>query len=772
MLHHHLLKRDDIFEVLENDIRKFSRFGECIVCGDFNARTAVEADFCNDNDGDYNMDHLDLPFNYINDLPLTRNNMDLHAPDAHGKALISLCRTSGLRILNGRTVGDTLGYSTCFSHNGQPSVIDYMLASSTFLNNVEYLYVHPPSELSIHCMMSANIRASIKSITTESETELHPPPPKYIWDNTSSLKYQQALLNPQVQKTISCFLNAELSIDTIDDAVKNINDIVTGTADTAGIRHVSYVKCLKKRKKRKWFDLDCISLRRELRKIGAKLQRNPLNVHIRQSYKVVRKQYKKFTKHKMTAFKDTILKQLDNLNENNPQSFWKLYDDLVKLDKEDKANPISSSEWVKHFNQLFSIAQQANNSDFQNHIDEYLNSHTDSVFNSLNFHINTNEISKAISKLKLGKSSGLDSISNEMIKAGSTTLLPLFQKLFNFIFTHNYFPNSWRYNSLTPIHKKGDINDTNNYRGIALTSNLCKLFSTVLHTRLVAYTNKNNMIPPNQIGYKKGTRPADHILTLKTIIDKYTIKLAKGNLFACFVDFKKAFDTVNRKALYYKLLKQDIGGNFLKILQHMYQEVFFCVKLPGGLTKSFSSHTGVKQGCVLSPILFNIFISDLPAIFDASCDPVELHDITLSCLLFADDLVIVSKTATGLQTSLNKLEKYCSKWNLYVNIAKTNVVIFNKSGKLLNKKHQFFYGNQLIEISRSYKYLGIIFSCCGSFTKAMEHLTDQAQKALFKLRQQDIQNNIMTGLKLFDSLILPIIMYSSEIWGPFTIKKT
>ena len=126
-------------------------------------------------------------------------------------------------------------------------------------------------------------------------------------------------------------------------------------------------------------------------------------------------------------------------------------------------------------------------------------------------------------------------------------------------------------------------------------------------------------------------------------------------MYACFVDFKSAFDTVWRRALLYKILKLGVAGNFLNIIENMYSSVNYCVKLDGSLSDSITSNVGVKQGCVLSPLLFNMFLSDLPDIFDNSCDPVNLLDVKLSCLMFADDLIILSESASGLQSALNKL---------------------------------------------------------------------------------------------------------------------
>ena len=197
-----------------------------------------------------------------------------------------------------------------------------------------------------------------------------------------------------------------------------------------------------------------------------------------------------------------------------------------------------------------------------------------------------------------------------MLKAGIATLTPLLNKLFNQILGSGHYPDSWRINTLTPLHKKGSTQITTNYRGIAVGSNLAKLFCSILHSRLSKFAEEKNLIPSVQIGYKKKTRTIDHILTIKNIIDKYIFKLPRKYLFSCFVDFKSAFDTIWRKALIHKLLTYEIGGNFLTILHRMYSEVFYCVKLQSGISDKIASNVGVKQGCVLSPTLFNLFLAD------------------------------------------------------------------------------------------------------------------------------------------------------------------
>ena len=761
-------KRENIFDVLESNIANYSQLGNCLICGDFNARTMCEPDYCSD---DNFTDYVNLPNDYICDAPLSRNNMDTEKIDEHGKQLLSLCKASGLRILNGRVVGDLLGHCTCYSHTGKPSVIDYMITSTENLKHVDFFHVDDPTPISIHSMLTISIK-TISSYTPEIRTKLLPLPEKYIWSSSSDTQYQLGLNTPVIQGQIKKFLN-ENNLMNIDIAVESVNLIIKNTADIAGIATMRMHKYTsshpKKKKKKKWYDKECKHLHRDLRTLARLVRNSPFDISLLQQFKSTRKNYKKLLKKKRELYRTTILNKLDDLNSSDPKAFWSLYDKLNALDKQTKSIPIASDEWVKYFANLMANATSKIGIDRENEMNNFIDENADTIFNELDFSVTPLEVQKAITKLKTGKSCGPDQIPNEMLKAGSSVLTPVLCRLFNNILNRGEFPNSWRYNTLTPLHKKGDANNPSNYRGIALTSNVCKLFCSMLHSRLNKFIEDNNLIPVNQIGYQPKMRTSDHIFTLKRLVDKYINEIGKGRLFTCFVDFKKAFDTVSRTSLLYKLLKLGIGGRFLKILRNMYSNVYYSVKLSEGLTHPFPSFIGVKQGCVLSPTLFNLFVGDLPDIFDSTCDPVFLNNSSLSSLMFADDLVILSTSATGLQSALNKLDTYCSTWGLEVNLDKTNILIFNKSGRIL--KDHFFFRGSLLKNTNRYKYLGIIFSASGSFCHAVEHLTEQAAKALFKLKQRHILNNPVTAIKLFDMLIVPILRYCSEVWGPAYINK-
>ena len=146
----------------------------------------------------------------------------------------------------------------------------------------------------------------------------------------------------------------------------------------------------------------------------------------------------------------------------------------------------------------------------------------------------------------------------------------------------------------------------------------------------------------------------------------------------------------------------------------MYILLQAAVKLPNGVTSYFSSLVGIRQGCNLSPMLFNLFVND---IFDnAKCDPVKLHTKLIHCLMYADDLLILSETENGLTESLERLSNYAKKWKLKISAKKTKSIVFNKAGKIINIKLRL--DDVLIQPYSEYTYLGIIFTPGNSFKKA------------------------------------------------------
>ena len=221
---------------------------------------------------------------------------------------------------------------------------------------------------------------------------------------------------------------------------------------------------------------------------------------------------------------------------------------------------------------------------------------------------------------------------------------------------------------------------------------------------------------PNQLGFRSGAQCNDHILTLSTIIEKY-VRSKKKRLFACFVDYRKAFDTVCRDALLYKLGQIGIAGNFFNCISYMYNNSCTRIKLIKKLSEAIDVTIGTEQGHPMSPELFKLFIHDLSIRLE-NIDELNLpllDDFKVSHLLWADDLVLLALDSTSLQKLLDGLYEYAERWELSVNISKTNIMVFNTSARILKCAYGFKLGDLDILPVRSYCYLGIQFSLNGSF---------------------------------------------------------
>ena len=222
--------------------------------------------------------------------------------------------------------------------------------------------------------------------------------------------------------------------------------------------------------------------------------------------------------------------------------------------------------------------------------------------------------------------------------------------------------------TLKPLFKVGVLDDPDNYRGIYVSSCFARLYSAVLNERFINAIDKFNLISREQIGFLKGFRTTDHSFVINSLVNKL-VKEGNKTTYAALVDLRKAYDRINRNFLIYKMQRRSIPGKFLATVQAMLQNVKRILKIVHILLPSILTYTGLKQGDNLSPLEFNLFFDDLKDIFDSKCDPVQLFsDITISHLLFTDDMIMLSTSVSGMQRCFDNLKVYCKKWQLEMSI--------------------------------------------------------------------------------------------------------
>ena len=597
-------------------------------------------------------------------------------------------------------------------------------------------------------------------------------PTSYKWVKDSPFLFQKALESEEAKQMIRNFMELSFICDdemlSTDQAVDNFNNIIYA-ACSKSLKKVK-ISAKRKSKPKKWFDHDLFKMRKECLRKSALYSRYPNDPIVRGSFFKFRKLYSRCCKRKCKEYKATLIEQLDNMYENDPEAYWKLLKNLKEdTNVNDPSKSVAADDWLQHFTNLSNIKQSFlnKNEEYEKKLDSFSQFKS---FTELDIRISNKEVISAIKNLKNNKSSGLDGIKNEMLKHSQTQMLPCIVKLFNLILSSGIYPAKWKTGYIKPLYKGDDPNLPDNYRGITVMPCLAKLFNSILNTRLQKFLDTNKTIHHCQIGFQPKARTVDHMFILRTLVEKYTNNRSK--LYVCFVDFQKAFDSVLHSALLYKLVKLDINGPFKNIIEHMYQNNILHVRIQDKLTNAFEPKIGVRQGDNLSPNLFKIFINDLPDIFDKDDDQVQLDSTFISSLLYADDVMLLSTTKDGLQKCIDKLSSYCENNCLTVNLKKTKVVVFCKNGQKSNEL--FYYNGEELQNSSSYKYLGIIFSSSGTFSYCQSDLYNRALRAQFKMTKcfSNTTPNLDTLIHLFEHTIEPIALYGSEIWGTVNIQSS
>lgn len=756
----------DHFESLQESIYKFASLGEVILCGDFNARMGNLGDYVGDDS------------NFLNNtsFPIDRRNSRDGFVNAYGKSLYDLCSGNGLIALNGRLKGDFVGQFTCHTYNGA-SVVDYTIVSHDLLPCISNFSVSSLTEFSHHCFLSFVMKVNVPNVL-DNTVALQPYPMSFQWNEDlkgalcDSFNSKEVFHELDVLFSNSCKGN---NLD-VDSVVNKFTGVIIDTSRKVipVKRKRSFGKSKPKTlQKQKWFDKSCYDLKRELRTLGNLLSKYPNDPFLRHKFFVTKRVYKKLIRRLKRNFHSELLDKIQISAECNPKEFWNLVNSIKQNHSGGVSGNISPAEWFSYFKNLNKVNFSSENTSNEALFVKDLHVWATRSNEILDKPISIEEVYDLSKRLKNNKASANDSVTNEIIKSSVGILASYFVKLFNMVLSSGVFPRAWSEGFIVPLHKSGCKAETSNYRGICISSCLGKFFTLILNNRLTLFLKENNTLNRCQIGFRPGFRTSDHLLVLKTLIDSY--KSRHKPLFACFIDFRKAYDSVWREGLFFKLIKYGCSRKFISILLSMYSSTKAAVKLEQGITSFFQSHIGVKQGCNLSPMLFNIFINDIPDLFSTICDPVKLGDTKLNCLLYADDLVLLSESESGLQCCLRKLEQYTQKWRLKVNLKKSKILIFGtQSQRRMYLTSKWFMGKDQLDCVDEYTYLGITLHFGGKFKLALKTLYSKALRAYNGLLKgmSNIENvPVKVLLKLFSSVIVPILLYGCEIWGVYLLGK-
>ena len=368
-------------------------------------------------------------------------------------------------------------------------------------------------------------------------------------------------------------------------------------------------------------------------------------------------------------------------------------------------------------------------------------------------------IHSLLKNLKINKATGPDDLPARLLKELSNELSPILVVLFQASLNQGKVPQDWKLANVSPLFKKGDKSDPGNYRPVSLTSITCKLLEHIIYSRIVNHLDKYNALCPHQHGFRKNRSCETQLIGL---IDELSKGLDKNDqIDTILLDFSKAFDKVHHLSLLKKLNYFGISGS----LHHWIQDFLLgreqTVIINGSKSAPIKVNSGVPQGTVLGPLLFLIYINDLPNNISTGT----------KVRLFADDCIIYrtiksEQDSKILQKDLDELIKWETNWSMSFHPEKCQLLRVTKKKKQINSKY-FIHGKELTQ-TKDAKYLGVIINEKLSWNPHVNEVIKKSNKTLGFIKRNLYKCNKDIKLKCYLTLVRPVLEYASSVWDPST----
>lgn len=544
------------------------------------------------------------------------------------------------------------------------------------------------------------------------------------------------------------------SKDLNEKTLKIIEKIISTTDKHAPVKKLS-------NNKRKLFNKPWIT-KGILKSIKQKQKMYKTHFHSNDIKKI--EQYKKYS-NKLNHLKNQSKKEYFNRRfsacKNNLKSTWKLIGTLIKRKSKGQVNLTKITRNNQTYTKKIDIANQLNDHfinvgpNLANAINKTYENPTKYISNSpVNSFVMSTVTSKKVQELfsRLDDNKSSLNVPNKLIRIAAKQLSSPFTQIFNESILSGIVPNVLKISRVTPLYKSGPMTDPNNYRPISILSPFSKILEKIIHDQLQSFLDKNKILFKYQFGFRKKHSTEQAILeiteTLKNNIDN---KLVTCGL---FLDFSKAFDTVNHKILLSKLNRYGIRGNALSWFTNYLQNRQQYVKIDNYESTKLTMKCGVPQGSTLGPLLFLLYINDMPN-----------STTKLSFRIFADDTNVfyACNNAKDLESVMNqeltKILHYCDINKLSINFKKTNFMI------LSSKRNIPKINIMNIDCKTYIKYLGTYIDHKLNWEQQIRHVNSKLSKNTGIINKLKHYVNLKTLRQLYFNLIYPYLHYAILSWG-------
>ena len=482
----------------------------------------------------------------------------------------------------------------------------------------------------------------------------------------------------------------------------------------------------------------------------------------------VRAAYKSALRAAQRAPKQAVWERLHTeLLQNDTTSFWKSWRHLYNKNKGEFSpviDGVSSKNGIAEtFKACFSKNSSPNNPEKVASLNRtfetdycYYSAHHLLSCNCKKTEISVINVIDALLCMKGGKSADADCISVEHLHNAPLIMLERIASLFNMMLSHAFVPRQFQLGFMLPLIKdqQGNKSDSSNYRGITISPIISKIFEHVLKARYADYLTTSEF----QFGFKKNNSTVHALHCLRMTVDYYINN--ESRVFCTFLDASKAFDRLVHSGLFIKLMKRNIPIKFLNVIITWYSDLMCRVKWDDAFSEWFPITAGVRQGGILSPDLYSIYVDELLSILRNSGKGCHYLGKFAAALFYADDMAVLSPSIRGLSALLHLCEAYCLEWDICLNAKKSKCLYF---GKRIGIDYPIVLNGKAIEWVDQWVYLGVTLRSAKTFDCSIRERVRKFYRSANAILRIEGKSSDTVMLNLIETHCVPILTYAIEI---------
>uniref|UniRef100_A0A8D8SHV0 Craniofacial development protein 2 n=1 Tax=Cacopsylla melanoneura TaxID=428564 RepID=A0A8D8SHV0_9HEMI len=610
--------------------------------------------------------------------------------------------------------------------------IDFILINKRYRNCCTSMRTYPGADInSDHVPVIGEFRAKMKTTKRKTQKRCN----------------MRLMKEPKIREEVSHILNEKMeNVEEnapIEEQLEFINEMIQNIKDEYLKEDVS------REKKKTWMTDNILNLMEERRmNKGNTIEYRRLNNQIRKEIREAKEKEKTQNCLEIEAYQ----RMYDDFNVHRKvkevtgrfkrRQYGKLLDKDGKIIIEQQEK---KERWMQYVEELFE--------DDRGMMDEITGDSGPSIME--------NEVEIAIKQMKEGKAAGPDNLEIEFMKLLNETGVKKLTKMYNKIYETGILPQPWLTSEFITLPKSTGAKRCEEYRTISLMSHLLKLFLKIIHRRI--YKLCEEQIAPNQFGFLNAVGTREALFSVQVLIQRS--RDVNSNVFACLIDYKKAFDRVKHEMMVEILKQIGTDARTINIITNLYWNQTAVLKIDGEHTDEVQILRGVRQGCVLSPILFNLYSEHIfrEALNDMD-EGIPINGIRLNNLRYADDTIMLADTIEGLQKLMTKIAEVSSSYGLDINASKTKLMIISK--EQISSDAQIIVNQVRIERVTQCQYLGTCINEAWDNSQEVKCRIAKARNVFNSMDSVFKSHNLTldTKTRLLKCYVFSVLLYGVETW--------